>query len=59
MKRSELHTHIDEHLDSLGFKNDISLSWGSIVVQLNFENGREVITIRERETVKSVKKPAG
>jgi hypothetical protein len=56
MTRAELHQRIDEHLDAMKFKDEVSLPWGSICVQLNFENGKEVITIRERETVKNLKR---
>jgi hypothetical protein len=30
-------------------------SYGSVMVQINFEAGQKVITVRERETIKSHK----
>ena len=58
MKREELHRAIDDWLDSCGFreKENIQMAYGAISIQINFEDGKEVITIRERETVKRLKR---
>lgn len=56
MLRVDLHTEVDKMLDALGYGDDVlpmvDGSFGGIVFQLNFEEGREVFRIKERETEK-------
>lgn len=56
MKRTELHAAIDKWLDETGYKEHINIPYGSLAFQINFVEGREEIRIKERETVKAVKK---
>jgi hypothetical protein len=52
MERPELHQKIDLILNEMGFKNSIDMQWGSIMIQVDFQAGKEVLTIKERTTKK-------
>lgn len=54
MERPVLHKHIDELLDKMGFKDNVSISWGSLAFEIKFEKGEEVLIVKERETRKRV-----
>ena len=55
MTRRKFHSEVDELLNRLGFSDEIVMSWGSFVIEVKFENGREILKIKERETIKEVK----
>jgi hypothetical protein len=52
MERPELHQKIDIALTEMGFKNSIDMQWGSIMIQVDFQAGKEVLTVKERTTKK-------
>ena len=52
MTREELHARLDQLLTELGFEKEVSVRWGAIQFEVKFENGKEVLTVRERETKK-------
>lgn len=52
MTREKFHDMIDQQLDAMGFSDNVNIAWGSIVVQVNFEKGEEVLEIRERHLKK-------
>ena len=56
MTREDIHKEVDEWLTKMGFQNEITLKWGSFTFQINFEDGKEVLRIKERETEKKFKK---
>jgi hypothetical protein len=52
MDRATLHKKIDDQLTEMGFQNSINIPWGSIMIQVDFQAGKEVLTIKERTTKK-------
>jgi hypothetical protein len=55
MTRDNLHSWIDTQLDAMGYSDDVTLLWGTLTFQVNFEAGRVILKIRERETLKETK----
>lgn len=55
MTRQKLHKELDEVLDRLGFSSEITQTWGSILIEVKFEHGKEILKVKERETIKEVK----
>lgn len=55
MTRKRWHYILDEALDAVGFQDNEDVKWGSVMLEVKFEAGREVITIKERETSKPIK----
>ena len=49
MTREQWHILLDEALEN-GFSKE--MQWGSCILEVKFERGKEVIRIRERETIK-------
>ena len=55
MTRVALHRELDKFLDELGYKDDVlplNGAFGGISLQLNFDEGRVIFRIKERETEK-------
>lgn len=52
MTRAVLHKDIDDLLDDLGFKDEVSKDWGSVTIEIKFEGGKEVITVVDHKTKK-------
>ncbi|MFA5514632.1 MAG: hypothetical protein WDA17_06970 [Sphaerochaetaceae bacterium] len=52
MKIEEIHNELDNILKELGYEKTIDMKWGSIAIQIDFQAGKEVITITERRTRK-------
>ena len=54
MTREKLFKELDALLSELGFADQIAQKWGSITFQINFQAGKEVLSVIERETRKPV-----
>lgn len=55
MTRDGYHKLLDDALAHAGFSDKTEVKWGSVVIEVKFEAGREVIRIKERETQKPSK----
>ena len=52
MTREDYHRLLDDALRHAGFSDTSEVKWGSVVIEVKFEAGKEVIRIKERETQK-------
>lgn len=52
MTRDGYHKLLDDALTHAGFSDTAEVKWGSVVIEVKFEAGQEVIRIKERETQK-------
>lgn len=52
MERPELHQKLDELLDYYNWEKRPKIQWGSIMIQIDFQAGKEVLTVKERTTKK-------
>lgn len=52
MTREGYHRLLDDALSHVGFTDTSEVTWGSVVIEVKFEAGKEVVRIKERETQK-------
>jgi len=50
LTRKRLHQVIDEKLDELGYGETILIQYGKIGIEISFQDGKETIVLKERET---------
>jgi hypothetical protein len=55
MDIQKLHNELDSVLKELGYEKSINMKWGSIAIQIDFQAGKEVLTVSERRTRKQIK----
>jgi hypothetical protein len=54
ISRKELHDSLDDVLDDLGYEKNVDMEWGSILIQVQFEKGKIVLKIKERQTERPI-----